>query len=76
MEKQHAIDKAGSVKALADLFGITPAAISQWGDKVPEGREWQLRVIKPEWFETKAKDDKPTHNRRRTDPNPKAAAAR
>jgi DNA-binding transcriptional regulator YdaS (Cro superfamily) len=54
MKTQRAIELAGGTKALAQLFGISPSAISQWGDEVPEGRVWQLRVIKPEWFKAEA----------------------
>jgi len=50
MKKQDAILKAGSVRALADLLGISQAAISMWGETIPQAREWQLRVIRPEWF--------------------------
>ena len=50
MKTAKAIQLAGGHKALADLFGITQSAISQWGEDVPQAREWQLRVIKPEWF--------------------------
>lgn len=50
MKTQQAIAHAGSARALADLLEITPSAISQWGDEVPESRCWQLRVLKPEWF--------------------------
>lgn len=50
MKTQDAIDRMGSAKALADLLGITPSAISQWGENVPETRIWQLRVLRPEWF--------------------------
>lgn len=50
MKTEHAIQHAGTPKALADLLGITPSAISQWGDEVPQAREWQLRVLRPEWF--------------------------
>jgi DNA-binding transcriptional regulator YdaS (Cro superfamily) len=50
MKKQDAIIKAGSVRALADLLGISQAAISMWGENIPQAREWQLRVIRPEWF--------------------------
>lgn len=53
MFKQEAIDFAGGQGRLADLLGITTAAISQWGDEVPEARVWQLRVLCPEWFKTK-----------------------
>ena len=50
MKTQEAIDRMGSIKALADLLGITPPAVYQWGESVPETRIWQLRVLRPEWF--------------------------
>lgn len=59
METQRAIQLAGSPKALAELFGITTAAVSQWGKELPEGRKWQLRVIRPEWFEKTPKGQNP-----------------
>lgn len=45
MKTQHAIDLAGSPKELADLLGITPSAVSQWGDEVPPARQLQLQQI-------------------------------
>jgi len=50
MTKATAIAYAGSITALAELLGITTQAISRWGENVPEAREWQLRLMKPEWF--------------------------
>ena len=50
MEKSIAIKKAGSIKALAELLGVTRAAISQWGNDVPAMRLLQLRSLRPEWF--------------------------
>ncbi|WP_399677187.1 Cro/CI family transcriptional regulator [Xenophilus sp.] len=50
MKTADAIDKAKTAAALADMLGITPSAVSQWGDEVPEARVWQLRVLKPDWF--------------------------
>lgn len=50
MKTQIAIDLAGSATKLAELLKITPGAISQWGDAVPDKRVWQLKVIKPKWF--------------------------
>lgn len=50
MKTQQAIELAGSARLLADLLGITPSAISQWGDDLPESRCWQLKVLKPDWF--------------------------
>jgi DNA-binding transcriptional regulator YdaS (Cro superfamily) len=49
MTKEQAIEKAGSARKLAELLGITTAAISQWTN-VPQARVWQLRVLHPEWF--------------------------
>ncbi|WP_371132965.1 Cro/CI family transcriptional regulator [Hydrogenophaga sp.] len=50
MKTQHAIQLAGSAKALADLLEITGGAISQWGEDLPKGRSWQLQLLRPEWF--------------------------
>lgn len=56
MKTDDAIRLAGgAAKDLADLLGITPSAISQWGETVPQAREWQLRAIRPEWFKAQAK---------------------
>jgi transcriptional repressor of cell division inhibition gene dicB len=54
MKTDQAIQHAGGAKALAELLGITPSAISQWGDDIPEPREWQLRVLRPAWFDESA----------------------
>jgi hypothetical protein len=50
MTKEQAIKLAGSQVELALMLGISQAAVSQGGDKVPEMRVWQLKVLKPEWF--------------------------
>ena len=50
MKTQTAIELAGSTTALAKLLGITQSAVSQWGEDVPQGRLWQLRVLRPKWF--------------------------
>lgn len=52
MKTQTAIEKAGSIKQLAELLGISRPAISQWGEDVPPMRVFQLKAIKPEWFVT------------------------
>jgi hypothetical protein len=49
MTKQEAIEKAGSVQALANLLRISREAIYQWTE-IPESRLWQLKVLKPSWF--------------------------
>jgi len=53
MNKTDAIQKAGNAKKLAELLGVTPAAITQWGDQVPKMRVFQLKTLKPEWFDEK-----------------------
>ena len=50
MDKQTAIEKAGSVTELAKLLGIKREAIYQWGTQVPKARVWQLKILRPEWF--------------------------
>jgi hypothetical protein len=50
MKTDTAIQLAGGAKALAEILEVTPSAISQWGKEIPKAREWQLRVVKPEWF--------------------------
>lgn len=51
MRTAHAIEKAGSQAQLAVLLGITSSAITQWGESVPQARVWQLRVVRPDWFD-------------------------
>lgn len=55
MKTEKAIELAGTPKALADLLGITQSAVSQWGEDIPEPREWQLKVLRPAWFEEQPK---------------------
>ena len=51
MKTDEAIKLAGGKAAsLAAILGITPAAVSQWDENVPDRRVWQLRVLRPEWF--------------------------
>ena len=50
MSKEHFIRLAGSQNELAKLLGISQAAVAQWKE-VPQARVWQLRVLRPEWFE-------------------------
>jgi DNA-binding transcriptional regulator YdaS (Cro superfamily) len=50
MSKEEAIKRAGSLTKLASLLGITPAAVCQW-KVIPKSRVWQLKVLKPDWFD-------------------------
>jgi predicted transcriptional regulator len=49
MTKEQATKLAGSQSELARILGISRAAVSQWR-QMPEGRVWQLKVLRPEWF--------------------------
>ena len=49
MSKEDAIRLAGSQAELARILGVTRGAVNQW-KAVPQGRIWQLRVLKPDWF--------------------------
>jgi len=49
MDKQKAIQLAGSPSKLAKLLGIERQSVHNWV-KIPEGRIWQLKVLRPEWF--------------------------
>jgi cytochrome c551/c552 len=50
MEKQIAIKLAGSASKLAKLLGVKRQSVHKW-KSIPEGRVWQLKVLKPEWFD-------------------------
>jgi len=50
MEKQRAIELAGSASKLARILGVERQSVHKW-KKIPEGRIWQLKVLKPEWFD-------------------------
>lgn len=66
MKTEQAIKQAGGAKQLAELLGITPSAISQWGEDVPESRVWQLRVLRPVWFAPVANEPWDGNDRRAT----------
>jgi predicted transcriptional regulator len=52
MNKQELIKLAGTQIRLANLLGISQAAVSKWID-VPKARIWQLRLLRPQWFKNK-----------------------
>ncbi|HFW3714902.1 TPA: Cro/CI family transcriptional regulator [Salmonella enterica subsp. enterica serovar 6,7:y:-] len=45
MKKIKAIEFAGSKAELARLLKVSKAAVSQWGDEIPELRALQLEKI-------------------------------
>ena len=50
VKKETAVAWAGGVVALAKILEVTHGAVSQWGEYIPKGSEYELRVKKPEWF--------------------------
>jgi hypothetical protein len=45
MKTQDAIDLFGSKVAIAEALGISKQAVTEWGDDVPLGRQYQLQVV-------------------------------
>jgi len=45
MKTQDAIDFFGSKVAIAETLGISKQAVTEWGDDVPLGRQYQLQVV-------------------------------
>ena len=45
MNTQDAVKHYGTKRALAEALGISRAAVSLWGDTVPEARQWQLQIL-------------------------------
>ncbi|MDP9511372.1 Cro/CI family transcriptional regulator [Pseudomonas protegens] len=45
MKRQVAIDYFGSIPALAKALKITYEAVRQWGEEVPELRQYQLEKL-------------------------------
>lgn len=50
MDKTFAVMKAGNQARLARLLGVTPQAVSMWGDKLPELQAYRLKEMRPRWF--------------------------
>ena len=45
MRKQRAVDFFGSQAALAETLAIKPAAVSQWGEVIPEKQAFRLERL-------------------------------
>jgi hypothetical protein len=61
---------------LARLFGIGRWAVGQWPDDqpIPEGRQWQLRALRPDLFPTEDGHGSPDPERRSAAANEGVAA--
>jgi len=54
MDINKAIALAGTQSKLARILGVSRAVVHAWKKrKLPDMRVWQLKVIKPEWFDEK-----------------------
>jgi len=49
MTKEKAIQLAGSQAKLARILGVDRRVVWNW-KKIPQGRIFQLMVLRPEWF--------------------------
>lgn len=45
MKKIDAINYFGSAAEMAKRLNISEAAISQWGETIPQGRAYQIEVL-------------------------------
>ena len=45
MLKATALDHFGTPSAIAECLGVTPSAVSGWGDVIPEGSAYKLQVL-------------------------------
>lgn len=45
MKTKSAAEFFGSKKKLAEALGISPSAVTMWGDEVPELRQYQIERI-------------------------------
>ncbi|NBA95531.1 Cro/CI family transcriptional regulator [Pseudomonas sp. R5(2019)] len=45
MKTKDAAEFFGSKRKLAEALGVSPSAITMWGDDVPEVRQFQIQVL-------------------------------
>ena len=50
MHKAELYKLTGGCNAAARIFGITPSAVSQWPDPIPEARVFELKGRRPDLF--------------------------
>ena len=59
MTKQQAIEHFGSGAALARALHVTRGAVSNWGDEIPLGRQYEIEVL----TEGKLRAERPSEQR-------------
>jgi hypothetical protein len=60
MDKETAIELAGSIPNLARILGVSRSAVYGWGASLPERHVWHLKLLRPEWFREDAKEARET----------------
>ena len=52
MDINKAIALAGTQSKLARILGVSRAVVHSWTKrKLPDMRVWQLKVLRPDWFD-------------------------
>ncbi|SEJ46352.1 DNA-binding transcriptional regulator Cro [Pseudomonas linyingensis] len=57
MKTQEVADYFGGKKKLAAALGVSPSAVSMWGETIPETRQYQIQVISKGKFKVDQKPD-------------------
>ena len=52
----------GNKQKLADALGIFPSAVTQWGETIPQGRQYQIQVITGGKFKAEQKETQNNQN--------------
>ena len=55
MDKETAIELAGSISNLARIICVSRTAVYSWGDALPDKYVWKLKLQRPEWFRDDAR---------------------
>lgn len=45
MKTSEVAEHFGGKSRLAEALQISPAAVSMWGEKIPEGRQYQIQIL-------------------------------
>lgn len=51
--KAEAVRRAGGIRQLSELLGISRQAVHKW-DEIPALQRYRLKEIKPGWFRSRA----------------------
>jgi hypothetical protein len=51
MNTAQAIARAGGARELAKMLQVTTQAVYKWPERMPPLRLYQLKELRPEWFD-------------------------